>query len=121
DAVDPSVSVAGSDLAYVVFTSGSTGEPLGILGTHQPVSHFLRWHIGKFGLTEGDRFSLLSGIAHDPFLRDVFTPLWLGASLHIPPAEDREALGGMTRWLSRERITVCHMTPPLAELLGEPA
>jgi amino acid adenylation domain-containing protein len=121
DVTDPRVSVTGDDPAYVAFTSGSTGEPLGIQGTHPPTSHFLRWHIDRFGLGEDDRFSLLSGLAHDPLLRDVFTPLWLGASLHIPPTEVREESGAMARWVREQRITVCHLTPALTELLGEPA
>jgi len=121
DAADPGVSVSGRDPSYVVFTSGSTGEPLGVVGTHLAVSHFLHWHIDTFGLKEDDRFSLLSGLAHDPLLRDVFTPLWLGASLHIPPAEVREAPGRLAQWLSRESISVCHSTPAMAEFLGEPA
>lgn len=114
---DAETPVAGTDPAHVIFTSGSTGQPLGVLGTHRPASHFLRWHIGTFGLTESDRFSLFSGVSHDILLRDVFTPLWLGASLHVPPPEMRETSGGLTRWLANDEITVSHVTPALAELL----
>jgi non-ribosomal peptide synthetase component F len=77
--------VGGDDQAYVAFTSGSTGTPKGIVGTHAPLSHFLDWHTRHFGLEERDRFSLLSGLSHDPLLRDVFTPLWLGATLASRP------------------------------------
>ena len=114
-------AVSGRDAAYVLFTSGSTGEPLGIRGTHRPVSHFLRWHIQTFGFDASDRFSLLSGIGHDILQRDVFTPLWLGASLHIPAPEQRDSSDVLAHWLEREKITVTHLTPALAELLCEPA
>lgn len=113
----PGISVDGGDPAYVIFTSGSTGQPLGILGTHQPVSHFLHWHIDTFGLGENDRFSLFSGVGHDILLRDMFTPLWLGASLHIPPQDKRETPGTLAGWMESERITASHTTPALAELL----
>ena len=103
--------------AYVAFTSGSTGAPLGIRSSHAPVSHFLAWHIATFGLRSGDRFSLLSGIAHDPVLRDIFTPLSLGASLHVPAPDVRESPEALARWLAGERITVAHLTPPLAQLV----
>src|SRR3712207_7746250 len=47
----------------------STGTPKGIVGTERSLSHFLDWHVRTFGLDETDRFSLLSGLSHDPLLR----------------------------------------------------
>jgi amino acid adenylation domain-containing protein len=104
-------------LAYVAFTSGSTGTPKAILGTHRPVSHFLRWHAETFAFTAADRFSMLSGLAHDPLLRDVFTPLWIGASLHIPAEGTFDTGDRLAGWMEREGVTVAHLTPPMAQLL----
>jgi amino acid adenylation domain-containing protein len=117
DGTEPVVS--SSDPAYVVFTSGSTGEPVGIIGTHAPVSHFITWQSQTFGLSESDHFSLLSGLGHDPLLRDVFTPLSLGATLHIPDAGIRGDSARMIRWLEDQSVSVVHATPSLADLLGE--
>ena len=112
------------DLAYLAFTSGSTGAPKGILGAHGPLSHFLEWHCSTFGLTADDRFSLVSGLAHDPLLRDVFAPLWVGGTLHIPDAEVIGNPGRLARWFAGEGITVAHLTPAMAQLVastGAPA
>ncbi len=105
------------DLAYVAFTSGSTGRPKGILGAHGPLSHFLAWHVAEFGLGEADRFSLLSGLAHDPLLRDLLTPLWLGATLCIPDPDDLGSPARLAAWMARQAITVCHLTPPLGRVM----
>lgn len=110
-------SVGGRDGAYLVFTSGSTGEPLGILGDHGPVSHFLEWQRTQFALGPGDRFTLLSGLGHDPLLRDVFGPLSVGASLHVPSARVRESAEALQSWFRSEGITVSHLTPAMAQLL----
>jgi len=107
------------DLAYVAFTSGTTGGVKGILGTHAPVAHFLDWHVRTFGLSAADRFSLLSGLSHDPLLRDVFTPLRLGATLCIPDPERLVEPGYLADWMLREHISVAHLTPALAQVLCE--
>ena len=77
---DPKIEVQPDDLAYIAYTSGSTGEPNGILGTHAPLSHFVRWQAENFALAGSDRFSFLSGLSHDPALRDIFTPLCSGST-----------------------------------------
>jgi amino acid adenylation domain-containing protein len=120
DVAEPSASrknIAPDQLAYVAFTSGSTGAPKGILGTHRPVAHFLRWHAETFAFGPDDRFSMLSGLAHDPLLRDIFTPLWLGASLHIPDQQTFDSGDRLAEWMKNEGVTVAHLTPPMAQLL----
>ena len=70
----------------------------------------------RFGLSEKDRFSMLSGIAHDPIQRDIFTPLFLGASLIVPPAEDI-TFDRLAKWASDNAITVTHLTPAMGQIL----
>jgi amino acid adenylation domain-containing protein len=112
------VMVGPDDLAYVAFTSGSTGRPNGILGSHGPLSHFFRWYSQTFGLGDSDRFAMFSGLAHDPLLRDIFTPLWLGGTLCIPEQDDLTAPGKLTDWARRESITIAHLTPAIARLMA---
>src|SRR5262249_20620468 len=106
-------------LACIGFTSGSTGKPRGILGCHGPLTHFLPWQCQRFGLTESDRFSMLSGLAHDPLQRDMFTPLWLGATICIPDPEDFHVPGRLAEWMQHSEISVADLTPALAQLLTE--
>jgi amino acid adenylation domain-containing protein/non-ribosomal peptide synthase protein (TIGR01720 family) len=113
------VAGIGADPAYVAFTSGSTGEPKAILGTHAPLTHFFAWQAATFDLSTADRFSLLSGLSHDPLLRDLLAPLLLGATLAVPPRaslDDPQRLGA---WLAEERVTVLHLTPALGRLLAQ--
>ncbi|MDX1997304.1 MAG: amino acid adenylation domain-containing protein, partial [Thermoanaerobaculia bacterium] len=113
------VVVGPDDLAYIAFTSGSTGKPKGVMGRHGPLSHFLPWLVERFGLTGDDRFTMLSGLAHDPLQRDLFTPLWLGARLVAPDPRDMGTPGRLAGWLEREGLTVTHLTPAMAQILTE--
>jgi amino acid adenylation domain-containing protein len=115
----PGVSIGPEDTAYLIFTSGTTGEPKGIVGTHKPLSHFLDWHTRTFELRESDRFSMLSGLSHDPLLRDIFTPLWVGGTLCIPEPEEVLIPERLRHWMREQGVTVSHMTPALSQVLTE--
>lgn len=103
--------------AYYLFTSGSTGTPKCVATGHAPLVNFVRWQAERFGLTAADRFTMFSGLSHDPLLRDIFTPLSIGAELLIPHQAQLFEPRGLSTWCAAERPTVMHLTPPLGRLL----
>ncbi|MDY6901445.1 MAG: amino acid adenylation domain-containing protein, partial [Cyanobacteriota bacterium] len=114
----PEVTIEPDNLAYVAFTSGSTGKPKGIKGTHRPLSHFLQWHCQTFGLNQSDKFSMLCGLSHDPLLRDIFTPLSLGATLYIPTQQDIYSPAKLIDWMVEQQISIAHLTPAMGQMLS---
>ncbi|WP_327085640.1 amino acid adenylation domain-containing protein [Nonomuraea sp. NBC_01738] len=102
---------------YLSLTSGTTGEPKPVATTERPLAHFVRWYAETFGVSADDRFALLSGLAHDPALRDLFVPMATGARLCVPPQELIRDPVRLAAWLAAERVTVLHLTPQLATLL----
>lgn len=108
--------VEPQQLACVTFTSGTTGVPKAVAGTHIGLSGYLGWVPEWLGLSPFDRFSMLSGLGHDPLQREIFTPLCLGATLFIPEAQ-AIAPHRLAEWLVGQAITFAHLTPAMAEVL----
>ncbi|KAJ2607895.1 large subunit of alpha-aminoadipate reductase [Coemansia sp. RSA 1804] len=118
DGADDIVAVGPDSIGTLSFTSGSTGVPKGVCGRHYSLTHFYPWMGGEFGLGADDRFTMLSGIAHDPIQRDVFTPAFFGAELHIPTAEDIGVPGRLAQWMAAQEVSVTHLTPAMGQLLA---
>ncbi|HTF10596.1 MAG TPA: AMP-binding protein [Asanoa sp.] len=103
--------------AHVLFTSGTTGEPLAVRVTTPVADAALADLAGLLDLRPTDRVSMLSGPAHDPVLRDIGLALLAGATVCVPPPEEFASPGRLADWLRRERVTVVNSTPALLALV----
>jgi len=106
------------DPAHVLFTSGSTGTANAVVAAHRPLAHFVDWYADTYRIGPGDRFTVASGVAHDPLLRDLIVPLAVGATACVPAPDVHRQPDELARWMRGERVTVAHLTPQLARLLA---
>ncbi|KAF8634830.1 hypothetical protein AX17_004081 [Amanita inopinata Kibby_2008] len=118
---DPNVVLGPDSIGTLSFTSGSTGIPKGVKGRHFSLTHFFPWMGKHFGLGSHSKFTMLSGIAHDPIQRDMFTPLFFGAELHVPTSDDIATPGRLAEWMANCEVTVTHLTPAMGQLLSAQA
>ena len=103
--------------ASIIFTSGSSGIPKAVQGTHLGLSAYLNWLPEFAGFTNMDNFGMLSGLAHDPLQRDIFGALCNGATICIP-SKQQFATYQLAGWMKQFEVSVMHLTPAMAEIIG---
>jgi amino acid adenylation domain-containing protein len=104
--------------AYIYFTSGSSGQPKGIVGSLAALADRIAWEIEAFSVQPGTRCSQLVTATFDPWFRDIFVPLCAGGTIVIPPDyPSRLEPERLLEWLRDARIELMHCGPSLINAL----
>ncbi|WET81661.1 amino acid adenylation domain-containing protein [Amycolatopsis sp. QT-25] len=104
-----------ADPAYVYFTSGTSGTPRAVLGSHNGLSNFLCWFRDEFRLGPDDLAAHTTEPTFDVVLRELFAPLIGGGTLTVPDqagSSPQRTVG----WLIDEKVTVAHLVPTVASV-----
>jgi amino acid adenylation domain-containing protein len=101
---------APSELAYILYTSGSTGGPKGVLQSHENVLYFMERYTENLAIDREDRLTLLSTYTFDAAVMDIFGALLNGAAL-LPYDLAARGIDELERWIAEARVTIYHSTP----------
>ncbi|UFH48683.1 non-ribosomal peptide synthetase [Pseudomonas sp. KNUC1026] len=110
--------VLPTDLAYTLFTSGSTGIPKGVNVTHLNVINLVDWAIEQFEMGPGVRVLQYSTINFDASVLDIFPALLSGATLCVPDEEQRMSQAALAAFCNRHRINQAFLPPPLLNVFS---
>lgn len=108
-------------LAYVLFTSGTTGDPKGVMIEHRSVVNLAR-HVADslFGLLPAERglnVSCVSSFAFDSSVKQIFATLINGHTVHIADDETKRDPTRLNAFIEAHRLDLCDMTPSLFAML----
>ena len=111
--VSEEVALGSADaIAYLLYTSGSTGEPKAITQSHRNVLHHIRSYTNSLHICAEDRLLLVASLGVDAAVQDIFAALLNGATLCPYDIRGNE-LSALADWMANEEISIYHSTPSL--------
>ncbi|HEY6802398.1 MAG TPA: non-ribosomal peptide synthase/polyketide synthase [Pyrinomonadaceae bacterium] len=115
----PLVQVDPENPAYVLYTSGSTGQPKGVMVTHRAIANHMQWMRGELNFTPNDRVLQKTPYTFDASVWEFYAPLLTGGTLVMAPAGIHRDSAVLAVELAQHRITQLQLVPTMLQLLIE--
>jgi len=107
----PELQLTEQGLAYILYTSGSTGVPKGIMHTHRSGMSFAEWAVSTYGLLQSDRLSNHAPLHFDLSTFDLFAGHLAGATMVVIPEGLAKFPASVANLIEQEKITVWYSVP----------
>ena len=116
--VPPEVSLSPLDLAYILFTSGSTGEPKGVMVSHGAIANRVLWATEELALGAGDRLLHKTPYTFDASIWEIFAPLAAGAELIVARPGGHQDPAYLAATIADLEVTAVQFVPSMMEVVS---
>ncbi|MFZ0547694.1 MAG: amino acid adenylation domain-containing protein, partial [Candidatus Promineifilaceae bacterium] len=113
----PPAGTIETDLAYILYTSGSTGDPKGVMIAHRTIFTFINWCFDRFEMTPQDRVTSHAPFHFDLSTFDLFVTVKVGGTVVLVPEKLSIFPVQLVRLLQDEKITVTYMVPSILTMM----
>ncbi len=104
------LTISPDTMAYILYTSGSTGHPKGVIQNHRNLLHNVMKYTNGIHISADDHLSLIPSLSFAASVSDIYGALLNGAAL-FPFNLKEEGLTNLAKWLIKDEITVYHSVP----------
>ncbi|MBW5440514.1 amino acid adenylation domain-containing protein [Bradyrhizobium canariense] len=114
---NPTCTAVDSNLAYVNYTSGSTGNPKGVMIPHRAVRNVMSWMQSTFPLDKHDCVLQQISFSFDPAVLEILAPLFVGARLVLAQPGGNRDPAYLLQTIVQYQISVMHLVPSTLRML----
>lgn len=106
-----------TDLAYILYTSGSTGAPKGVMIAHRTIFTFVNWCVERFEVSAEDRITSHAPLHFDLSTFDIYVTIKAGGTIVLIPEKLPVFPSRLTKLLQDERITITYLVPSILSMM----
>jgi amino acid adenylation domain-containing protein len=109
------LGISAKGLAYIIYTSGSSGRPNGVEITRDNLAHLINWHLEAFAVTHLDRASHAANFGFDAAVWEIWPSLCAGACVVLAPEAVPMSPLLFRDWLVAQRVTIAFVPSIIAD------